>query len=211
LKETTEFTTPTPCPNSLCDWPRNTELGICESVNVGLVEGRKEPDILAAYCACDDGGTAKVDFATGCDGSRVCPNQIGLITDSHDLKRGCPTSLPHLPFFESCGVYTWTASIQTDGKPDVSTRCTCNDPGNDLSSWQVPIVSGTMCGEYLCPNSAAVVKETAWPGLFVPITMKRELLQDTSATAVRPLFAVTTDATPGSIATAAEPTSSSRV
>jgi hypothetical protein len=80
-----------------------------------------------------------------------------------------------------------------------------------LSSWQVPIVSGTMCGEYLCPNSAGVVKETAWPGLFVPITMKRELQQDTSATAVRPLFAVTTDATPGSIATAAEPTSSSRV
>jgi hypothetical protein len=211
LKETTEWTTPTPCPVELCDWPKNTELGLCESINVGLVEGRTVPHFLADYCACGNQGTAMVDFVTGCDGSRICPNQAELITDSHDLPYDCPTALPHLPFFESCGVHTLTGSIQVDGKLEVSTRCTCNAPGNDLSYWQVPTVSGMRCGEYLCPNSAGVVKETAAPGLWPPITMKRGLQQDTSATAVMPLLAVTTDATPGSIPTAAGPTSASEV
>jgi hypothetical protein len=216
LRKTTEFVRPTPCPASACNWPTNTELGRCASVTVEPMPGAFQHYSLTEYCVCAGETTATIDLVTGFDGSRVCPNQRELVTNTWAAatQRWCPTELPHLPFFESCGIYTWSTVIDTlpglePKHTSYSTMCTCNDVSDNVSIWQIPTVRGvSSCGEYLCHNSASLIPDTLEPSKSLRISI-RDLQRTTSATAFMPLLAVTTDATPGSMPTAAEPTSSS--
>jgi hypothetical protein len=112
--------------------------------------------------------------------------------------------LPRLPWFESCNLATGTFTTTIDGDLLSSrvTFCTCNkvsETGHEASSYVISTVSRECNGIYMCHNSVGFIEGK-------PKAHKR-IERATTATAAGPLLAVTTDATPGSVPTAAaEPT-----
>ena len=174
------------------------------------------PDI--DHCDCHGQGTTMVNAMPACDpNSRLCPNQVGRGANDWDsaiattLPPKCPTELPHLPYFEACGLTTFklTKSNWEHWIEEVNvytlTLCTCNkvgETGTKASSYVLSTVTRHCDGGYLCHNSDGFVEGK-------PKVTKRELERGTTAiaTATGPLLAVTTEATPGSAPTpAAEPT-----
>jgi hypothetical protein len=157
-----------------------------------------------------------VDAMPGCntDNPRICPNQVDIVTHTWPrvTQQRCLSALPRLTWFDSCALATHVYSgVRRNGssKEDeitvTSTFCKCNKVGETEktdSSYVLSTVRRDCDGGYLCHNSVGFV--VPWNSA----TDKRDERTITAtATAVLPLLAVTTDATPGSVpTTAAEPT-----
>lgn len=218
---------PKTCPNSDCMWPRNTNMGRCEYVaasTLNLVDipantplapvdtsihGSLEPYPDIDYRVCGGQGSTMIDAMPGCNTDRICPNQVGFVTQTWpavtaaDCRKTC--GLPRLPWLESCNLATGTFTTTIDGDRLSSrvTFCTCNkvsETGHKASSYVISTVSRECNGIYMCHNSFGFVEGK-------PKAHKRIERATTATTAAGPLLAVTTDATPGSAPpTAAEPT-----
>jgi hypothetical protein len=216
------------CSDSDCVWPTNINLGRCTFRPVSTLyfvppyddpahdahwEVAYHPGI--DYCDCQGQGTTMVSAMDGCTSTlRLCPNQVGLGAGNWDsaiattLGPACPTALPRLPYFEACGLTTFTGSnpsrthFSDMDNYTIRTFCTCNyvgETGSRASSYVIETVDRECDGGYICHNSVGFVTGK-------PKANKRVPERTSTATAASPLLAVTTDATPGSAPMAPGPT-----
>lgn len=227
---------PETCASSECIWPTNTNIGRCTYLSASvLAMGLDDPsgpipvwDIPTFvnlhpypdidYCVCPNQANQMVEPMSGCntDYSRICPNQVDLVTHtwSRVTPLRCLSALPRLTWFESCALATQVYSgVRRDGAGSIkgeeitktSTFCKCNKVGETEeadSTYVLSTVKRDCDGGYLCHNSQGFI--TPWKS-----SAEKRIVPEpaTIATAVGPLLAVTTEATPGSAPTmAAEPT-----
>lgn len=179
---------------SECEEPYDPQLGQCTLMTVGTWEGVRAHTTLPNYCVCADQGTSTVDLTKGCDGTLVCPNQRDLVTGPASgillPETACLTQLPSLSFFRSCGLTMEHGEI----------FCACNGNDKEASIWTVEAITRPeKCRGYLCPNSMPFKMETFDRHI-------NEAQQAPAVTRVDSLVTITTDATPGSIPTAAKHT-----
>lgn len=224
-KDYTTPISPAKCADSECAWPTNTNLGRCRLQPAaslkwvvgapGRVGGPPEQKIESHsefdYCLCQGQSTTLVSAMPACDTKKhICPNQVDLITETWAAATttSCPEELPKLPFFESCNPYTYTGKetswrdVMEDVETYTKTYCKCNKPGETAksdSSWLIPTVSRECDGGYVCHNSVGFIAAEA-------AIHKVAMQWNTTATAAGFLAVATTDATPGSVPTAAGPT-----
>ena len=210
--ELTSLEVPEKCPKSACIPPINTNIGVCWQKSYAFK--RKGEDFTGWECICNDDSGRLIPPVSGCNNSPVCPNQADLITNiPNGLGRlsntdwPCPTTLPNIPFFNSC---------VRIGKDKSRQSCNCGisgDPGNTqvFAAFGLATFGMSGCSDLLCPNSRydAVGRrapQVIEPGQYEAGEFTPRAWATSTATVVGPLSAAITDATPGPVPTAAGPT-----
>jgi len=176
-------------------------MGQCTPRSITVPAGDDPVDTqVHKYCLCAGQSTA-VPMLTGCEGSLVCPNRVGLVTDkkAYDAAAGsgCTQQLPSMSFWDTC-VYT-SRTLVVLGSMLVSTEsCLCNLADNKTvtGTWDPVAVD---CSRSLCHNSVPLKRKAVFPEHIDEALI---LLPPSVVTAVKPLIPITTEATPGSLPTA---------